>query len=235
MRTFWLTLLCLLVIPTLRASEPPLKFENEIAAFEQRDKVSPPPQNGLLMVGSSTIRLWSATSTSDFTPYPVVNRGFGGAITGDIVKVAPRIATPHRPRVVIYCCGGNDLFYLPITPEQVFGNIQQFVDLMRKEDPQVRFVFLAVLKVPSRLSITESTDTLNRLLKKYAEENSGMYFVDHNPLFTKADGSKRLDLMLEDQLHANDQGYREIVKLIRPVVDQAWVESEKAHQLTERR
>lgn len=235
MRNFWLTLLCLLVIPTLEANEPPIKFENEIIAFEQQDKVSPPPKNGLLMVGSSTIRLWSSTSSADFAPYPVVNRGFGGAITGDIVKVAHRIATPHHPRVVIYCCGGNDLFYLPITPEQVLGNIQKFVDLMRKEDPQVRFVFLAILKVPSRLSITQSTDTLNQLLKKYSEENSGMYFVDHNPLFTKADGSKRLDLMLEDQLHANDQGYREIVKLIRPVVDLAWAESEKNHLIPERR
>jgi lysophospholipase L1-like esterase len=228
MRTFWLSLLCLLwVAPQVDANEAPIKFENEIVAFEQQDKVSPPLSKGLLMVGSSTIRLWSKTSSTDFAPYPVINRGFGGAITGDIVKVAHRIATPHRPRVVIYCCGGNDLFYLPMTPEQVFENIKTFVGLMRKEDPQVRFVFLAILKVPSRLSITQSTDTLNQLLKKYSEENPGMYFVDHNPLFTQADGSKRLDLMLDDHLHANDQGYREIVQLIRPVVDQAWGDSAK--------
>lgn len=227
MRKGWLILIYLggLIIPSLSANEAPIKFENEIVAFEQQDKITPPPPHGLLMLGSSTIRLWAKTSSADFAPYPVINRGFGGAITGDIVKVAQRIATPYRPKVVIYCCGGNDLYYLPISPEQVFNNIQNLVNLLRKDNPDVRFVFLAVLKVPSRLTITESTDQLNQLLKKYCQENRGMYFVDHNPLFSQIDGSSRLDLMLDDQLHANDLGYRDIVQLIRPVVDQAWKDS----------
>src|SRR6185312_14197633 len=54
------------------------QWEKDIAAFEARDKTNPPPANGILFIGSSTIRFWTTLAT-DFPGQPVINRGFGGS------------------------------------------------------------------------------------------------------------------------------------------------------------
>ncbi len=50
-------------------------YAGTIARFE----AEPVPKGALLFLGSSSIRLWSSLA-ADFEPWPVVNRGFGGAV-----------------------------------------------------------------------------------------------------------------------------------------------------------
>src|SRR5262245_8670185 len=37
------------------------RWEKDIAAFEAKDKASPPPENEIVFVGSSSIRMWKST------------------------------------------------------------------------------------------------------------------------------------------------------------------------------
>src|SRR5512134_2671862 len=71
-----------ILFPALLPGEQPAhdfaRWEKEISAFEASDRTNPPPQNGVLFIGSSTIRLWK-TLASDFPGTPVINRGFGGS------------------------------------------------------------------------------------------------------------------------------------------------------------
>ena len=50
----------------------------EIAAFDASDKANPPPQDAILFLGSSSIRLWHSLA-HNFPEHKVINRGFGGA------------------------------------------------------------------------------------------------------------------------------------------------------------
>ena len=60
----------------------------------------PSPRGAVVFTGSSTIRMW-ATLAEDFPKTTVINRGFGGAQLPDVVRFAPRIVLPLRPRQVV--------------------------------------------------------------------------------------------------------------------------------------
>src|SRR5258706_16008591 len=90
----------------LLASQDPKAepFAKDIAAFEAKDKTSPPPENEILFVGSSSIRMWK--STEAFPDLKIINRGFGGSQMADSVRYAERIILPCKPRIVVVFAGG---------------------------------------------------------------------------------------------------------------------------------
>ena len=53
-------------------------FQNDVKKFLQQDKEAFPEEDGILFIGSSSIRFWLSLE-SDMRPFPVINRGFGGA------------------------------------------------------------------------------------------------------------------------------------------------------------
>ncbi len=64
-------------------------WEPAIKAFERRDAESPPAQEGVLFVGSSSIRIWDLPKY--FPGHPFINRGFGGSQIVDSIHFADRI------------------------------------------------------------------------------------------------------------------------------------------------
>jgi len=70
-------------------------WENDIQKFEQLDKSEKYPDNAILFAGSSSIRLWT-TLEKEMAPYPVIQRGYGGAKLSDFVVYAKRIFDPHQ-------------------------------------------------------------------------------------------------------------------------------------------
>ena len=60
----------------------PLRFANEIMAFQEWEAKNTLPEGGILFVGSSSIRMWPTAMA--FPDKVVINRGFGGAEFPDI-------------------------------------------------------------------------------------------------------------------------------------------------------
>src|SRR5581483_5389209 len=95
--------------PGQPVSNPRLaQWEPEIKAFEARDRVQAPPQNAILFVGSSSIRLWHSLA-KDFAGWQVINRGFGGSQIEDSTALADRIIFPYHPKAIVFYAGDNDL------------------------------------------------------------------------------------------------------------------------------
>ena len=202
------------------------RFADEITNFVAQDKANPPPQNALLISGSSSARLWT-TAAEDFKPYPVINRGFGGSKTTEVLATMDKIALPYHPRVVIYFAGTNDLGGNS-KAEDVVNNIREYVKRMRAENPKTGIVIMAGLKSPKRKPHWSEFDTFNSLLQKYCATEKNIYFVDHNKVMSTPNGEPIAAFYREEgdnALHANSEGYAQIVKLVRPVVDKAWAAS----------
>ncbi len=100
------------------------RWEKSIAAFEKQDKENPPPMNGVVFAGSSSIRLWDLKKS--FPDLDAINRGFGGSQIIDSVHFAPRIIVKHKPRMVVLFAGDNDL-NAGKSPEQVLEDFRAFV------------------------------------------------------------------------------------------------------------
>ncbi len=72
------------------------RYEDEIVAFEMHDLVSMPQPHQILLVGSSSIRMWK-TYKEDMEGYYVINRGFGGSTMSDVNVYFDRIVSKYLP------------------------------------------------------------------------------------------------------------------------------------------
>ena len=117
------------------------KWEQEIAAFEASDRTNPPPKQGFLFTGSSTIRKWT-TLAQDFPGLPVINRGVGGSEIVDITHFADRIVFPYEPKMIFFRCGGNDI-HDGKSAEQTFADYKEFVATVHAKLPETEIVYIS--------------------------------------------------------------------------------------------
>lgn len=202
-------------------AEQPLRMEKDIQAFEAKDKANPPPQHALLLSGASTLRMWKGAAEA-FSPYPVINRGFGGSYTTEVLGYMDRITLPYHPRVVLFHCGGNDVNNAGDPPSAPLGRIREYVKRLRKENPDTAVVFMATTRAPSRRNKWAELDQFNEGLAAYCKEEKNVWFVDINTALNEANGEGKKDHYLKDNLHPSELGYQAITKVVRPAVDEAW-------------
>jgi hypothetical protein len=74
------------------------KWESAVEKFEAAEETKPVPQNAILFVGSSSIRLWNLEES--FPDLVTINRGFGGSQLADSVQFVDRLVLKHKPRVI---------------------------------------------------------------------------------------------------------------------------------------
>ncbi len=82
------------------------KWEETIQKMEAQDRQEKDPENGVLLIGSSSIRLWE-TASEDLAPFPVIPRGYGGARYSDLAVFIDRIIKPHRFRACVMFVGND--------------------------------------------------------------------------------------------------------------------------------
>jgi len=198
-----------------RKIEPTSKsWETEIAGFEARDETNPPSRNGILFIGSSSIRLWKSLET-DFPGHPVINRGFGGSQIIDSVFYADRIVIPYAPRQIFLYAGGNDV-NAGKTPEEVFSDYKLFVETVRKKMPHVEINYISIAPNPARWSQIEQVRAANKLIRSYTRWRSRLSFIDVHSQMLNEQGQPKEGIYLEDKLHMNEKGYEIWKKIIGP-------------------
>jgi len=190
----------------LAAQDPkPEPFAKEIAAFEARDKATPPPQNEIVFVGSSSIRLWK--STEAFPDLKVINRGFGGSQMADSVRYAERIILPYKPRIVVVFAGGNDI-NAKKTPERVLEDFKALVAKIHEALPKTRIYFISLFPNVARKSQDAPCEKVNALISAYTKTDPLLGYIETASKFRGADGGPRPELLRKDGLHMNDDGYK---------------------------
>ncbi|MEX0867035.1 MAG: hypothetical protein WD030_06715, partial [Pirellulales bacterium] len=71
------------------AAEPADRWQTAMDAFAAQDRTTPPPENAIVFIGSSSIRMWDVRKA--FGEAATINRGFGGSQYADIVRYADRL------------------------------------------------------------------------------------------------------------------------------------------------
>lgn len=208
-------------------AERPLRMAKDIAAFEAQDKANPPPRHALLFSGASTLRMWKNLA-EEMKPYPVINRGFGGSYTTEVLGYMDRITLPYHPRVVVYQCGGNDINAGDPAAAPI-GRIREYLARLRKENPDCAVVFMATTRAPSRKAKWAELDDYNRQLLQLVKEGANLWYVDINPALNLPNGEGKPGHYLKDNLHPDVEGYKAIAAVLKPAVDAAWKATEKAY------
>ncbi|MDD8042334.1 MAG: GDSL-type esterase/lipase family protein [Verrucomicrobiota bacterium] len=202
----------------LHAQAPdPTRFESQILAYEAQDLSNPPPEQPIVFVGSSTIRMWTDLSTA-FPDFPVINRGFGGSIMKDLLYYFDRLVLAYQPSLVLVYEGDNDLASgMPV--EEVYQDYLQFVALMQEHLPNTDFGFFSVKPSPSRAGVLDKMQELNALLAGLAAEHDTLYIDTYTPMVDD-DGNPMAKFFLSDNLHMNSAGYRLWRLITTPVLNE---------------
>lgn len=191
------------------------RWESQIAGFEKRDLAESPPQNGILFVGSSSIRMWDLKRS--FPDLPVINRGFGGSQYADAAHFVERIVLPYRPSRLVLYSGDNDIAQGK-TPEQVTADLKRLIDRVQTDLPNTRIVVISIKPSRSRWKLIDTIRTTNGLIREMTASSPQLAFLDVEPAMLDKDGQPRKELFKKDGLHLNDEGYALWSSLLRPLL-----------------
>jgi len=180
----------------------------------------------ILFVGSSIFHRWTQLTTQ-MAPLPVQNIAFDGAVTDDWNRLVDPSVIPARPKVIAYYCGSNDVD-AGDSAVRIVARIRSFMDRVKTALPQTRVVFVSVNKAPEKRDRWDVVDDINRQMQKYAERNPRVEFVDVNPVLFNADGTSKVELFMNDQLHLRPPAYEEFAKILKPVLERAFARPERA-------
>jgi len=191
------------------------RWDATIQKFEDQDKVSPPPQNGIVFIGASSIVRWNLPEYFPELGAKAINRGFGGSQSVDAVRYVERIVVPYHPRVVVYYAGDNDV-EANVPAQEIAHQFELFDQKVHRALPQTKIIFISIKPSIRRWPWIEQIKSANALVRQYCAAHPHLTFVDIVPQMIGADGKPTKELLLDDGLHMTAAGYRIWNEALRP-------------------
>lgn len=202
----------------------PERYRKDIELFKEFDAKNAQPKNPALFVGSSTIMKWRTAEA--FPGLSVINRGFGGSVTEDVLYYYHDVIGKYHPSAVLFYCdndvtGGGD-------PDHAFDLAMEVFHKVRADFPKVPFVFLSMKHAPNsafaNLGEHAAIDRYNALAKAEAKKDPSFKYFDMDAPVLDANGKTQPELFLDGE-HFNDKGYA----LINPALEKVLVSLHVPH------
>ena len=218
MRTKLLLFFLSLIISIQAFGQQGFPFDNEIRAFKHQDSLNFHEPNGILFIGSSSIRKWTDLEQR-FAGIPIIRRGIGGCEIWQIVDYyTPYILFPYHPRKIFIYAGENDIA-AGRTSKFVADEFEKLCVMIRQKLPDADIYYMSIKPSPSRIRFFSEVDDANYLIKNYLKNKTKEHYLDmatviYEPGTTVPDGS----LFQSDYLHLNSKGYDKWQKVLAPYV-----------------
>jgi lysophospholipase L1-like esterase len=203
-RTLLLLLFVSVPVAPAVAEGPSARWEPAIQAFEKQDAENPPPEHGVLFVGSSSIRLWDLKKS--FPDKRYINRGFGGSQIADSIAFVDRLVLKHEPRVVIMYAGDNDIA-AGKTPQVVASDFATFQKKVHAKLPKTRIMYVAIKPSLKRWNLYPQMAQANQRIAELCASDGRLTYLDIATPMLDEDGKPKPDLFRDDGLHLNKKGY----------------------------
>jgi lysophospholipase L1-like esterase/phosphoserine phosphatase len=205
---------------TPAATTPPkTAWAMELAAIERADREASPTPGGVVLLGSSNIRLWT-TLADDFAGMNVVNRGVEGCLLTELAEQASRLVAAAKPRVIVVAAGTNDVA-AGTPPETIRAAFERLVAGLRADHPDAAIVFLAISPTIKRWDQRERQAEANAAIKELidaAPAAAKLVYLDANAAFLGPDGTPAKECFADDQQHPSTIGNARRAEIMRPVL-----------------
>jgi hypothetical protein len=210
----WL-LYVFICFPSIAQSPATDIWEKDIRRFEHLDSVETYAPDAILFAGSSSIRFW-VTLAADMAPYPVIQRGYGGARLTDFSFFAKRIIYPHPCRAIVIFVA-NDITGSDgdKTPEEVGDLALNVLHTIRAKFTDTPVFWIEITPTGSRWKVWPRIEKANQLIEKACKEGENTYFIHTKDYFLNESGVPKEELFRADRLHLNEDGYRVWTSVIR--------------------
>ena len=203
------------------------RWEKDIAAFEAKDRQSPPPQGAIVFVGASSIRRWDIPKS--FPDFTTINRGFGGTEMADAARYVDRIVIPYKPKLVVVYSGDNDIAR-GATSEEVAIQFEKLATRVLEKLPETRIAVIGIKPSLLRWKLVDRMRKANALMRAYCERDDRLAFIDVDQAMLGWDEKPRPELYVEDGLHLTSQGYAVWTALLRPFMGPPTVRTSDGRQ-----
>ncbi len=203
-----LTILTLILFWQTFSAQTKPAFWDDIENFKKIDRETPPPENAVLLIGSSSFTMWKDVGNY-FPGVTFINRGFGGSSLLDLNFYSDELLRPYVPRQIIIYCGENDFAANEnLKPREVFNRFKHFYAEVRKYHPTVPVSYISIKLSPSRKHLWPKFVATNSMIKKFMQRKPNTEYIDIIKPMAGPDGQPRTELFLDDQLHLTPQGYK---------------------------
>ena len=194
-----------LFIANLLWAQDSIPFQKEVKEIVQRnDSIWDSSKETIVFTGSSSIRFWKDVQER-FPENQVLNAGFGGSQTSDLLLHLNDLVLRYRPKKVFIYEGDNDVFAKK-KPKEILDTTEEIIKKLKSDNPKREIVLISAKPSLSRWKLRGKYRRLNKKMKKFSEANSKVEFVDvWNPMLLG--GKVREDIFVEDGLHMNAKGY----------------------------
>lgn len=193
------------------------KWDPAIAKFEAQDRVSPPPRNGIVFIGASSIVRWHLDEYFPELGDAAINRGFGGSQSVDSVRYVDRIVVPYHPRTVVYYAGDNDV-EAGVPASEIAHQFALFEEKVHAALPDTNVIFISIKPSIRRWKWIDTIRSANAMVKAYCTRATRTRFVDIERQMLGADGKPNPELLVADGLHMTPAGYRIWTDALKPIL-----------------
>ena len=174
----------------------------------------------IVFMGNSITDAWINVSPGFFSGNPYIDRGISGQTTPQMLARFRPDVINLKPAVVLILAGTNDIAGNtgPSTLEMIMDNIVSMTELAKAN--HIKVVLCSVLpayKYPWRPEVepAEKIVELNKMIKKYADDNGIIYLDYFSHMVNQQNGMK--EELSGDGVHPNLAGY----KIMEPLAEKA--------------
>lgn len=166
----------------------------------------------MVLSGSSSIRRWK-NAKKVFKSYKVINVAIGGSTVVQWNSSYYKKIIKHKPDVVLFYCGANDIQDGNATPEATPGTVNasntiQFLKKISKKLKTSKIYYISINHSLRNKNAWGEIDTSNRIVKQFCINEKSIYYISIVKASALADGTPNPALFIWDGLHPSKQGFK---------------------------
>ena len=214
MRIFLLSLLFTIV--TVNAQDPS-RFKNEINVIQRKyDTLWDASKNTTVFTGSSSIRVWKDLEKR-FPNHHIVNSGFGGSQTSDLLTYSKELILRFNPSKVFIYEGDNDISFGK-TSKEIIDTTKKLIERIKHNNPKTHIVLISAKPSIARWNLKRKYKRLNRKFNRLSKKDAMLGYADvWKPMLNKR--KVKQDIFVKDGLHMNAKGYEIWYGVLKPFMD----------------
>ncbi|MCK0158730.1 GDSL-type esterase/lipase family protein [Cellulophaga sp. F20128] len=200
-------LVCLVLLASFwGTAQNPLRFSEEVKQLQAKHlSKNTDSIHNIIFTGSSSIRLWKNLD-SVFPGHNIINNGFGGSTTADLLYFTEELILAYNPKKVFIYEGDNDIAESKKI-KGILTDLHLIIEKIKDKNKNTHIVLIAAKPSVARWDFKNKYKRLNRKLKRLGKRNATIAFADiWKPMLNGR--NVKPDIFKNDNLHMNDKGYQ---------------------------
>lgn len=199
------------------SAQDPLRFQKEVEEIREQYPPNIQRENLILFTGSSSVRMWQDLK-SYFPNHDLVNAGFGGSQTFELLHYVDELILDYNPKKVFIYEGDNDISSGK-SSTQILLTMHELVATIHEALPQTEILLISAKPSISRWHLAKQYEDLNQHFKEYSELYDYVDFVNIWDTMLDNEGKPKAHIFLEDNLHMNKMGYDLWAEVVKNYLD----------------